>query len=201
MRSPASRSSTPPPDTHPPAPVRRGGRPPHTAQDTLMQRTVKTLEERFWPKVNKTDGCWLWIGAISTAGYGRIYKDHAVQPAHRASYEIHRGPIPANSFVCHHCDNPPCVNPDHLFLGNNSDNMKDMWNKKRSPMKPFHGEESNLARLSASQVLEIIKLRENGLSGANVARMFRVTPGHVRLIIRKEVWSHLHNSNLKETVA
>ena len=103
------------------------------------------LSERFWAKVPDQPGmdCWVWHGAKSTKGksspqgYGVIgtgsLSNHTRRNvfAHRVAYELCRGEIPAGMFVCHACDNPPCVNPSHLFLGNNSDNMKDASQKGR----------------------------------------------------------------------
>lgn len=93
-----------------------------------------SLESRFWSKVRKTDGCWLWIGGKGHNGYGTLYVAGAANrqmKAHRLSWRIHFGTIPGGLWVLHHCDNPPCVRPDHLFLGNRSDNMKDAGRKGR----------------------------------------------------------------------
>ena len=91
--------------------------------------------DRLWQKIDKTDGCWLWTGGLTTSGYGILYTSKQDKPrrrlAHRLMYEIEHGPIPDGLFVCHRCDNPPCVNPDHLFLGTASDNMQDMLSKGR----------------------------------------------------------------------
>src|SRR5215831_7021758 len=91
--------------------------------------------ERFWSHVSKADGCWEWTAYRDPAGYGRLgagSKKAGVILAHRFSWIIHFGPIPEGIHVCHHCDNPPCVRPEHLFLGSNADNHADMRAKGRS---------------------------------------------------------------------
>ena len=90
-----------------------------------------SIEERFFEKVNKTDSCWLWTGALSSSGYGSFGVAGKATAAHRYSYQIHNGEIPEGLIICHTCDTPSCVNPDHLWLGTYSDNMKDMVAKDR----------------------------------------------------------------------
>lgn len=87
--------------------------------------------KRFFDKIEKTDSCWNWVGAKTSGGYGNIGINNKTVRAHRLSYELHNGPFDPKLFVCHKCDNPGCVNPEHLFLGNNSDNMKDCFIKGR----------------------------------------------------------------------
>ena len=81
-------------------------------------------EDRFWAKVKKTDGCWIWT-ATKTKGYGRMKVDGKMKLAHRFSYEIHKGAIPSGLEVMHACNNKPCVNPDHLSAGTHSKNIAD----------------------------------------------------------------------------
>lgn len=87
--------------------------------------------DRFWDKVDKTSDCWIWTAAKSAAGYGRFKLNGRLVSPHRLAYEMAFGDIPPGSDVCHRCDNPPCVNPEHLFVGSRSDNMQDCIAKGR----------------------------------------------------------------------
>ena len=95
------------------------------------------IEGKFWNNVQKSvdpDGCWWWLGAVvAGGGYGSLWQKGKSVLVHRISWEIHNGVIPPGLWVCHHCDNPRCVHPGHLFIGSRSDNMKDAAHKNRVP--------------------------------------------------------------------
>jgi hypothetical protein len=95
-----------------------------------MEKTVKKFFKKF--VVTSGGGCWLWIGNKDKDGYGRFCINHNEEiRSHRYSYQLFRGKVPKNKFVCHSCDNPSCVNPHHLWLGTVLDNHRDMDNKGR----------------------------------------------------------------------
>ncbi len=99
--------------------------------------STETVEERFNKKylINEDTDCWEWTAALNNIGYGMFrWATGKMRTAHRASYELHKGPIPAGLSVCHSCDNPKCVNPEHLWAGTMKDNFDDMVSKGRAKL-------------------------------------------------------------------
>lgn len=133
------------------------------AKSKSTQFTAVPLADRFWQHVQKTDGCWLWLGARQRKyGKVRVYKGrrrYAEMRAHRVAWELTHGPIPGDLVVCHKCDVPLCVRPDHLFLGTRADNLADMDAKGRRGTRP---------KLTAEQVSE---LREMSLVRGDLKRL------------------------------
>lgn len=150
----------------------------------------KPIVERFWLKVAVAEPteCWLWTALCDPRGYGRIKNHGRMILAHRVSYEIHYGPIPDGLLVCHDCDNPPCVNPTHFFLGTMTDNMNDMFSKGRNAI----GERMGTAKLTDADVKKIRELYESRYgSYAEIGRLFGVTDGTVHLIVTRQTWRHI----------
>mgnify|MGYP001576000228 CR=1 FL=1 len=147
------------------------------------------LDERFWSKVEKRskDECWLWRGA-TWQGYGYLAntRRNGAIYAHRLSYELHYGPIPKGLCVCHKCDNPPCVNPAHLFLGTRADNVADCVRKGRGADK--HGAANPRARLTHEVVSRIRELRTKGLSQQAIADYVGFPQTSISKILRGVGW-------------
>lgn len=151
-----------------------------------LKRYEKNLEERFWAKVNKTDTCWWWTGAIrdsraQDAQYGQIKIRGKRTTTHRFSYQLHFGEIPDGLSVCHHCDNTLCVRPDHLFLGTAADNHADRARKMRN----------GLYKLNPLQVAEIRERYTpfDSINGTRaLAREFGVTHSVICAIVHERKW-------------
>lgn len=152
-----------------------------------------SVERRFSSHVLKTDTCWLWIGAKKNErGYGAFWLDGKRVAAHRASFVIHRGQIPRGLRVCHTCDNPSCVRPDHLFSGTDSDNMRDCAAKGRCPTQVnpsiVSGENNGQAILSGAQVMDIRNAYFNGERAAVLADRYGVHHTHINRILTGRKW-------------
>lgn len=158
----------------------------------MAARTRRPIADRFWAKVAKGDGCWEWTGARnSVSGYGSFGLDRETMVyAHRMAWELTNGPIPEGLFVCHSCDNRPCVRPDHLFLGTHSDNMQDMVAKGRAPKdKPSQrGVLNPQAKLTAAQVRDI---RASAEPHTVLAPRYGVTATLIRAIRNRKAWAWL----------
>lgn len=136
-------------------------------------------------------GCFIWIGhlrgkAANNGKYGAFKIGDKNKLAHRVSYELYKGKIPDGIKVCHQCDNPICVNPDHLFLGTHADNMKDMATKLRGT----NGEKGFNSKLTKDQVIEIRKLAGTKLR-KEIAKQFNVSIPSITEIINKKNWKHI----------
>lgn len=144
-------------------------------------------QSRFWPKVDKSQDCWLWTANKDSLGYGMFRIGQKMRRAHRVAYEFLVGLIPDGMALCHTCDTPSCVRPSHMFLGTHQDNMRDAVSKKR--MHP--GEMSGSAKLTEAQVRDMVRRWHAGETANALAREFGVAVGTVHLIGAGKSWKHL----------
>lgn len=128
-------------------------------------------------------GCWEWQISRSAYGHGYFHFNSEDHYAHRVSWMLFRGDIPTGIEVCHKCDNPPCVNPDHLFLGTHRDNFEDAKRKRRLP----HGEKHCCAKLTTEQIAEIRGRVANGEMQRSIATQFGISEGHLSGIVHMKV--------------
>ena len=150
---------------------------------------------KFWNNVNKTSNCWLWTGYINEKGYGRLRYGGKLVYAHRLSYLLHNQQLPSDLCVLHKCDNPPCVNPDHLFLGTKKQNNEDMASKGRQFFQrcpeETQGEKHRNSRLTNSDVLEIRRMSLEGVKNVRLSEKFGVTKTMIGYIVSRKNWIHI----------
>lgn len=141
-------------------------------------------ETRFWEKVDKSGDCWWWTAATDTGGYGRFNDGDRLLGAHRYSYKLHHGEIPDGLYVLHTCDNKPCVNPKHLWLGTARDNSLDMVKKGRGP--------TATRKLTEDEARKVKDLYLNSnMQRQEIAEKFNISGPQVRFIGIGECWSYL----------
>jgi hypothetical protein len=183
----------------------------------MKTRKKKPVFDRFWAKVEKTDDCWNWTACTIRNGYGLFFDGERCGPAHRFAWRITYGEIPTGMQICHSCDNPACVRPDHLFLGTHQDNMDDRNRKgrqaqgerhvsrtrpevlmrgdthyaKTQPERLARGEGHGRTTLTADQVRAIRATYGTGPSLAKIAKEYGVDRGTIHNIVRRRTWAHI----------
>lgn len=154
-------------------------------------------DRRFWGKVKKSSYCWEWVGTKCSSGYGSL---RIVDPktgrstmvgAHRLAWEMHNGAIQDGMHVCHSCDNPACVNPDHLWLGTHADNMNDRNRKGRAKGGTAKGSAASQAKLMAADIMAIRQLASSGYLQKDLASAWGVHKATVNDIVLRKTWGHI----------
>lgn len=147
----------------------------------------RVVEDRFWSKVAKSDDCWQWTGPTAKEGYGQFrLPDGTRTGAHRMAYELTRGPIPENRLVMHLCDNPACVNPDHLQVGTHAENMRDRNAKGRQASGVRHGR----AKLTPESAKRIRALYARGRGTVrSLAQAHSVSPAAIYKVLKGKSWT------------
>lgn len=152
----------------------------------------KTYDEDMKVKLIKNiknvNECWEWQKFRLKKGYGKFSYKRKSYLAHRISWILFKGTIPKDIYVCHKCDNPPCVNPDHLFLGDQRANIRDMVKKNR---RDFKCENAPSRKLSSKDVLQIRQMIDTGIKIKEISKFFHITHGHVRAIKHRKCWKKL----------
>lgn len=156
-----------------------------TSNPTNPQITPE-ISARFWSKVQKTDGCWLWMARWTRHGYGRFWFLRKSVSAHRVAWELEFGAVPSGLLVLHKCDNPPCCNPQHLFIGSDSDNNRDMVTKGRD--RHPYGESHGCVKLNEEIVMSI---RQDSRSLRVLAAIYGVDFTTIADIKRHRTWKHI----------
>jgi len=155
---------------------------------------IPSIHERFWNKIEYSADCWKWIGCIGTPGYGVLIvrapktRKRILLHAHRISWFLHHHRDPKEMYVLHRCDNPSCVNPEHLFLGTHLDNIADMVKKGRAS----RGADRPTAKLSEQDVLTIRDQYSKGdITQKELGQQYNVEPTTIGQIVRRKTWTHI----------
>ena len=164
----------------------------HCSSRCYAEARTRPVAHRFWEKVKRAgdNECWNWLGAKSL-GYGKLgVKGRSVLATH-ISYEAHIGPIPDGMYILHHCDNPSCVNPKHLYPGTAADNIRDCLERGRFRCRDSEGEKNVRAKLTADQVREIRVEIEAGDVYPSIAAKFGVSRDTICNIKTRKTWAHI----------
>jgi hypothetical protein len=148
------------------------------------RRERVSAEDRFWSFVDRSGECWIWTGWCDKDGYGGFRWHDGQERAHRVSWEIAHGPIPEGHLILHRCDNPPCVNPDHLYDGTQQDNMTEKSDKGRGAT----GERHPMAKLTEDAVRNIRSRLTQGESLSSIGRVYGVHMGTIWRIREGRLW-------------
>lgn len=160
--------------------------------NSLPDYKYTPLYVRFWRHVKKTDTCWLWTGATSDSGHGVLNCKSRTHRAHRVSMMLHFGPVPDDAMVCHTCDVPNCVNPDHLYLGTALTNSRDCWSRGRGDrVKRPRGERHGNAKINADIVRDIRRLRAEGVLLREIADKHDISTQTAWRIAQRTAWKHV----------
>lgn len=155
------------------------------------QSPFAAMEDAFWYHCNPAgeSECWNWNGWFMKSGYGEFSYHGKQYLAHRASWQIHNGPIPDGMHILHSCDNRKCTNPAHLRVGTPADNSNDMHSRKRN--RQPKGEKAGMAKLTTAEVIRIRKLHDEGLSYKKIAIEYGLGKSTIEQVCRRETWAHI----------
>jgi hypothetical protein len=154
--------------------------------------SLERIGERFWPKVEKTESCWLWTGYVNAAGYGLVSARGGQILVHRMVLELQGVEVPEDKLVLHTCDVKICVNPGHLYIGTHLENMRDMWERNRVNLYLRSGENHGNAKFTDQQVAEmrqrygteVKRYTRKGMTSSMLANEYGISRAHLLKIVR-----------------
>ena len=171
------------------------------------KKAFRQTPESFWADVDKQsslDGCWLWTGCIGAYGYGALTYQNKSWRAHRLSYILTYGDLPVTNdyhgtCVLHKCDNRQCVNPEHLFSGTQTDNLRDMRSKNRQA-SPFimKGSEQKASKLKEKDIPVIMEMRSRKISLSKIGAKFNVSKVCISYVVNGKSWAHVPREVIKQ---
>ena len=161
-------------------------------EESLKKKALNPTD-KFWNFVNKTDSCWIWTGPVNNSGngYGYFTFNKVIFYAHRFSYELHKNKISENMCICHKCDNTKCVNPENLWEGTQKSNIKDSFKKNRFHQAFKEGFSHPNCKITLDVIHDIRKLRNQGVSGYEIAKKYNMSNQHVYDIANGKYWKKI----------
>lgn len=164
-------------------------------RDHNVLNRFDSMQSAYDSQVIKGDGCWGWTGSTNGPGYGVVISCGKMEFIHRYSYIIHYGDLSDGDQVCHHCDNPICSNPDHLFKGTQKDNVRDCIRKGRFKKVPneekARGERVSSSKLKIHEVIDIKRKIQLGMKNPELAKIYNVTDKNISCIRLEKTWKHV----------
>ncbi len=161
----------------------------HSPLALSYDQSIERLKISFYKKITRTETCWLWKGSINHKGYGLVGFSRKNISAHRASWIIHNGQIPAEKWILHHCDVRNCVNPLHLFIGDLRANIDDMMKKGRQ--NSAKGEAQPNAKFKNNDIIEIREMFKINIPISEIANKFNVAKSTIKNIKSNKAWRHV----------
>ena len=161
---------------------------------TGRRHARRSVADRFWEKVDRStpDACWEWTAPLAVHGYGQFLMDYKMYGAHRVAYMLTKGVIPEGKVVMHTCDNRACVNPNHLVVGTQAENLEDMTRKGRRRVGPCIGSRNGTAILNEDDVAAVRAMAlTRRFTQEQIGKLFGIDQTTVSLIVTRKKWKHV----------
>ena len=145
------------------------------------------IPDHVFDSIHKTETCWVWTKSTLVGGYGQVQIEGKKWTTHRLFYTYYKGEIPSGKLVCHTCDNPTCVNPDHLYIGTHKDNNNDTYNRNRMPLR-YGDQATNVVKLSKEEALHI---KYSSIKSKELEQKYNINQSQVSRIRNGKTWKNI----------